>query len=48
MWKVPYNKDLVISKTTMGILTDDSVISSELRNEFLSQSLDSEINTDYS
>ena len=36
-------------KTTSEILTDDSVISSELRNEFLSQSLDSaEINTDYS
>ena len=36
-------------KNTNEILTDDSVISSELRNQFLSQSLDSvEINTDYS
>ena len=36
-------------KTESEILTSDSSISSELRNEFLSQSLDSvEINTDYS
>ena len=36
-------------KSEDGILTTDSSISTELRNEFLSQSLDSvEINTDYS
>ena len=36
-------------KTEADILTSDTTISSELRNEFLSQSLDSvEINTDYS
>ena len=36
-------------KTESEILTSDSSVSSELRNEFLSQSLDSvEINTDYS
>ena len=36
-------------KSQTEILTNDAVISSELRNEFLSQSLDSvEINTDYS
>ena len=36
-------------KTEADILTSDSTISTELRNEFLSQSLDSvEINTDYS
>jgi hypothetical protein len=36
-------------KSMTGILSSDPAISSELRNEFLSQSLDSvEINTDYS
>ena len=36
-------------KTESEILTSDSSVSAELRNEFLSQSLDSvEINTDYS
>ena len=36
-------------KTETDILTDDAIISTELRNEFLSQSIDSvELNTDYS
>ena len=36
-------------KNETDILTDDTIISTELRNEFLSQSIDSvELNTDYS
>ena len=45
----PVQKRSTQYKTESDILTDDDTISNELRNEFLSQSLDSvEINTDYS
>ena len=48
MLKVLYKKRYKY-KTESEILTSDSSVSAELRNEFLSQSLDSvEINTDYS
>ena len=49
MLKVLYKKETTRYKTESEILTSDSSVSTELRNEFLSQSLDSvEINTDYS
>ena len=45
----PIQRRVTEYKTESDILTDDDTISNELRNEFLSQSLDSvEINTDYS
>ena len=45
----PIQRRETLYNSESGILTVDSKISSELRNEFLSQSLDSvEINTDYS